>query len=120
MTVIAPDGRASCEAADSASRQLMVGPDDGYGDITLERLSLSPGAGPCLGPQRDHDQLVVVLAGHARVTVQGNPAVTLGPDDVVHVGRGHSHVVEVLSSGPAGSLELLVLAGPDHLPPSRS
>lgn len=108
--VVRPDVRTH-RPGPSASHQLVVGPDDGYGDVALERLSLA-GAVPWNGSAADGDRLVVVLAGHARVTVQEGPAVTLAPNEVVQVGRGRSYLVEVLGGGTAGVLELLVLSGP--------
>ncbi|BBG03748.1 MULTISPECIES: hypothetical protein [Pseudonocardia] len=85
---------------------LLVGPDDGYGDIALERLTLT---GTWHGAARTTDRMLVVLAGAARVLVSGGPVVVLGPNEVVHVGHGRAVTVET-PGGPA--LELILLAVP--------
>ncbi|GAA4938099.1 mannose-6-phosphate isomerase-like protein (cupin superfamily) [Actinomycetospora succinea] len=83
----------------------MVGPDDGYGGVSLVRMTLAPHAHT--GPRRydDADRLVIVLDGHARIEVEGRPAVGLGPNEVLHVPRATRHGVETV-----GGVELLVLA----------
>lgn len=84
---------------------LVVGPDDGYGDVSLVRITLPADART--GPRRhdDADRLVIVLDGHARIEVDERAAVTLGPNEVLHVPRGAWHRVEGV-----GAAELLVLA----------
>lgn len=95
------------------SRQLLVGRDDGYGDLALERFALAPGAGAWHAPAAPCDRLLVVLAGRARVGVAaGGPSVELAADEVVHVAGGHAHRVEVLAPGPGGCLQWILLAGP--------
>lgn len=89
---------------------LLVGPDDGYGDIALERLTLT---GSWHSAAREMDRLLVVLAGTARVLVSDGPVVTLGPNEVVHLGHGRAVTVELPA---AGTLELILLAAPAALP----
>ncbi|MEJ2860480.1 cupin domain-containing protein [Actinomycetospora flava] len=92
-------------ALDAIDSHLVVGPDDGYGGVSLVRMSLPPHAHT--GPRRydDTDRLVIVLGGHARIEVDGRPAVTLGPNEVLHIPRATWHGLETL-----GGTELLVLA----------
>ncbi|GAA1383482.1 hypothetical protein GCM10009613_12960 [Pseudonocardia kongjuensis] len=85
---------------------LLVGPDDGYGDIALERLTLT---GTWHGGARAADRLLVVLTGTVRVLVAGGPVVTLGPNEVVHVGHGRGVAVELPDGG---TTELILLAAP--------
>ncbi|MEJ8278802.1 cupin domain-containing protein [Pseudonocardia spirodelae] len=114
MTVTTPDTtRGDAGSPAPVARQLLVGRDDGYGDLTLERFGLAPGAGPWHAPGGPRDRLLVVLAGRARVAVDpGGPSVELAADEVVHVGRGHAHRVELLGAGPGGRLEWMLLDGP--------
>ena len=102
MSTTAGDG-PTLEAVDA---HLVVGPDDGYGGVSLVRITL---AGHTRTEPRRHDdadRLVIVLDGHAQIEVEGRPVVTLGPNEVLHVPRAVWHRVEA----HAGSAELLVLA----------
>ncbi|ANY05305.1 hypothetical protein [Pseudonocardia sp. HH130630-07] len=108
VTTVHGVGRPTAPVA----HQLLVGPGDGYGDIALERLSLAPAVVPWRGARATGDRLLVVLAGHARVSVDPDVVASLAPDEVVHVAAGHEYRIEVLDGGPAGLLELLVLSVP--------
>lgn len=105
MSTTAPEPTSIGLPLDAVDAHLVVGPDDGYGGVSLVRLTLAPGAHS--GPRRhdDTDRLVIVLAGHARIEVEGRPDVTLGPNEVLHVPRYTWHGVAALDG-----LELLVLA----------
>jgi hypothetical protein len=121
MTATAVDrvvrwGARNGPSAPAPAHQLLVGPDDGYGDVALERLSLVPGPAPWCGPASTEDRLLVVLTGHARVTVDGGVTAVLSPNEVVHLGRGRTFAVEVLGTGAAGLLDLLVLSAPGARP----
>ncbi|MDD7938992.1 cupin domain-containing protein [Actinomycetospora lutea] len=101
-------------ALDAVDAHLVVGPDDGYGGVSLVRISLAPHARTEPRRYDDADRLVIVLDGHTRVEVEGRPAVTLGPNEVLHVPRDTWHRVEALGGTSdqlgLGAAELLVLA----------
>ncbi|MEJ2889940.1 cupin domain-containing protein [Actinomycetospora aeridis] len=90
---------------DPVASHLVVGPDDGYGGVSLVRMALPSRAST--GPVRyeDADRLVIVLEGCVRIEVDGRPAVTLGAHEVLHVPREAWHCAEALR----GAAELLVL-----------
>ncbi|MDT7630873.1 MAG: hypothetical protein QOI50_2803 [Pseudonocardiales bacterium] len=95
--------------------QLLVGPDDGYGPVCLVRVTLpSPGhtGRRC---NSESDQLIMVLDGHGRVSIEDRPTITLAPNDVLHVPRAVSHVIEAVDAGDFGALELLILSTPSAL-----
>jgi len=104
MSTTAP-GPTSVVGDGAIDAHLVVGPDDGYGGVSLVRMTLPPQAHT--GPRRydDTDRLVIVLDGHTRIEVEGRPAVTLGPNEVLHIPRDAWHGLEAL-----GGAELLVLA----------
>jgi quercetin dioxygenase-like cupin family protein len=98
------------ELGADALSQLLVGPDDGYGPVRLVRVTLpSPGH---TGPRCDSesDQLIMVLDGHGRVSIEDRPTIILGPNDVLHVPRAVSHVIEAVDATDFGALELLILS----------
>ena len=103
------------ELGANAVCQLLVGPDDGYGPVCLVRVTLpSPGH---TGRRCDSesDQLVMVLAGHGQVSMEDRPTITLALNDVLHVPRGVSHVIEAVDAGDFSALELLILTTPSAL-----
>lgn len=114
MSTTAPEPSTTAGGGLALDAHLVVGPDDGYGSVSLVRMTLPAHTGT--GPRRydDADRLVIVLDGHTRIEVEGRPAVTLGPNEVLHVPRDTWHHVEALgaTSDPpgAGAAELLVLA----------
>ncbi|TCK24574.1 hypothetical protein [Pseudonocardia endophytica] len=112
MTVPTVGGVAVADRGDHRARHhLLVGPDDGYGEISLERVSVPSGAPAWQAPYCDDDRLVVVLAGYARVGRDHDGfSVTLGPDEVVQIGGTLRYTVELVSAGAAGSLELLLVS----------
>lgn len=92
-------------ALDAIDSHLLVGPDDGYGGVSLVRMTLPPHAHSGARRYDDTDRLVIVLDGHTRIEVEGRAPVTLGPNEVLHIPRDTWHGIEA----PGGS-ELLVLA----------
>jgi hypothetical protein len=57
----------------------------------------------------------MVLDGHGRVSIEDRPTITLAPNDVLHVPRAVSHVIEAVDAGDLGALELLILSTPSAL-----
>jgi quercetin dioxygenase-like cupin family protein len=111
----APRPLEAPELGADAVCQLLVGPDDGYGPVRLVRVTLpSPGH---TGRRCDSesDQLIMVLDGHGRVSIEDRPTITLAPNDVLHVPRAVSHVIEAVDAGDFGALELLILSTPAAL-----
>lgn len=111
----APKPLEAPELGADAVCHLLVGPDDGYGSVRLVRVTLaSPGhTGPRCDPESD--QLIMVLDGHGRVSIEDRPTVTLAPNDVLHVPRAVSHVIEAIDLGGLGALEVLILSTPSVL-----
>lgn len=95
-----------------ALSQLLVGPDDGYGAMSLHRVTLHRGSRWSPDQQPDCDQLIVVLAGQARVSIESLQPVVLASDEVIHVPRAAVHEVDALATDTLGHLELLVLRTP--------
>jgi quercetin dioxygenase-like cupin family protein len=93
----------------SVASQLVVGPDDGYGGVSLVRVTLP--ARSHTGPRRydDADRLVIVLGGRTQIEVEGRPAVALGPNEVLHIPRDTWHCLEAPADSP-DAVELLVLS----------
>jgi len=90
-------------------RLLVVGPDDGLGAVRLVRTTLQSWSRSVSHRDPDSDQLIMVLSGCARVRVDDGPTVVLAPNEVVHVPRGTSHLVE---AADAHALEILILSSP--------
>jgi len=106
----APRPLEAPELAADAVCQLLVGPDDGYGPVRLVRVTVpSPGH---TGRRCDSesDQLIMVLEGHGRVSMEDRPTITLAPNDMLHVPRAVHHVIEAVDAGDVGALELLILS----------
>jgi quercetin dioxygenase-like cupin family protein len=95
----------------TAESQFLVGPEDGYGPLRLVRLTL-PAGSRVQRVETDHDQLIMVMEGVARVTVVDQAPAVLARNEALHVPRGA--VVTITAAGPG--LELLVLAAPPERP----
>lgn len=116
MSTTAPEPTSiTADGLEAVDAHLVVGPDDGYGGVSLVRMTVRPSSRT--GPRRydDTDRLVIVLDGHTRIEVDGQPPVTLGPNDVLHVPRYTGHCLEALGGG----VELLVLAADGTGPVQR-
>jgi quercetin dioxygenase-like cupin family protein len=94
--------------------QLLVGPEDGYGSVCLVRVTLPSPGHTVRRCDSESDQLIMVLDGHGRVSIEDRPTVILGPNDVLHVPRAVSHVIEAVAAGDFGALELLILSTPSE------
>jgi mannose-6-phosphate isomerase-like protein (cupin superfamily) len=111
----APRPLGAPELGANADCQLLVGPDDGYGPVCLVRVTLPSPGHTVRRCDPDSDQLVMVLAGHGQVSIEHRPTITLARNDVLHVPRAASHVIEAVDAGDFGALELLILSTPSAL-----
>jgi quercetin dioxygenase-like cupin family protein len=105
----APRPLGAPELAADALCQLLVGPDDGYGPVRLVRVTLPPSGHTVRRCDPDSDQLIMVLDGRVRVSIEDRPTITLAPNDVLQVPRAANHVIEAVDAGDFGPLELLIL-----------
>ncbi|HLG77723.1 MAG TPA: cupin domain-containing protein [Ktedonobacteraceae bacterium] len=88
--------------ADRATRQVMIGSDEGAANFHLRYFAVQPGGFTSLD-QHAHDHGVYVLHGRARLRL-GEQVYELGPGDVVYISPNEIHQFFALGEEPFGFL----------------
>lgn len=88
--------------ADRATRQIMIGADEGSGNFHMRYFAVQPGGYTSLD-QHAHDHGVYILHGHALLRL-GDEECELGPGDVVYISSNEIHQFFALETEPFGFL----------------
>ncbi len=111
---VRPADRAPSEpvgAGEGASRQVLLGPDQGAPNFAMRKFTIEAGGGmPFHTNQVEHEQYV--LRGRARITI-GDDVHHVGPDDTLFIPAGVPHAYQV-EEGPFEFL-CVVPNGPDEI-----
>lgn len=88
--------------ADRATRQIMIGADEGSGNFHMRYFAVQPGGYTSLD-QHAHDHGVYILHGRALLRL-GDEERELGPGDVVYISSNEIHQFFALETEPFGFL----------------
>jgi quercetin dioxygenase-like cupin family protein len=89
-------------SANRATRQILVGSDEGSANFHLRYFAVQPGGYTSLD-QHAHDHGVYILHGRARLRL-GEEEFELGPGDVVYISGNEVHQFFALEKEPFGFL----------------
>ena len=89
-------------SADKATRQIMIGSDEGSGNFHMRYFAVQPGGYTSLD-QHAHDHGVYILHGRAILRL-GEEEHGLGPGDVVYISSNEVHQFFALEDEPFGFL----------------
>jgi mannose-6-phosphate isomerase-like protein (cupin superfamily) len=92
------EGVATEAYADGATKQVLIGPDDGAPNFALRYFTLPPHGKSNLD-HHEHDHGVMIVAGHGRVML-GERYEEIGPGDIVYIPGWERHQFEALGDGP--------------------
>ena len=87
-------------AIEGVVKHALIGAKDGSQGYEIRHFHVAPGARTAR-ERHPHDHGVMIVSGHARVTL-GEEVHDLGPGDVVHVDGNELHCFEAVGDEPLG------------------